>query len=328
MKAKLKKLALLFLGIFIMASYVSAQSLDEAKNAIQLGDEQRKAKNYAEAVEAYGECVSICESLDSESANKLKEIAVDKWVKSHLDHANGLLKQNQHDDALDYYNKALELAKEYNQEEYVAKAERNIPKVWYQKGKLNLEMENFEDAIEYLNEAIEGDPDYGWAYIRKAQAYSEMEQPENLKKAVEEAVSIGEKTENNNVVSTAEKVAYRYFYNKGATALKGKDYETSAEHLGEAVNYNGSATLYHYLAISHGQISNFEEAAENEEKAIELMKKDGKSGEELARYYYALAGYYKELGNESKACDAYKNAAYGDYKENAEYQIENVLNCN
>ncbi|MFP4017886.1 MAG: tetratricopeptide repeat protein [Bacteroidales bacterium] len=328
MEAKFKKLALLFLGIFTMVSFGFAQSMDDAKNAIQLGDEQRKEKNYEEAVEAYGECVSICESLDSESADKLKEIAVEKWVKSHLDHANSLLKQNQHDDALDYYEKALELAKEYNQEEYTAKAERNIPKVWYQKGKHNLEKENFEDAVEYLNEAIEGDPEYGWAYIRKAQAYSEMEQPEDLKKAVEEAVAIGKDTQNDNVVSTAEKVAYRYFYNKGATALKGKDYETSAEHLGEAVKYNESGKLYHYLAISHGELSNFEEAAENEAKAIEFMKEDGKSGEELAKYYYALAGFYKETGNTSKACDAYKNAAYGDYKENAEYQIENVLDCN
>ncbi|MFO8235067.1 MAG: tetratricopeptide repeat protein [Bacteroidales bacterium] len=328
MEAKLKKMTLVFLGMFMIAFSASAQSLEEAKEAAQLGDQMRKADEYGEAMKAYGESVSICKELDTESATGLLEVVADKWIKSHLDYANALLKQDQHDDALDYYNKALELAGDYNQDEYVAKAERNIPKVWYQKGKFNLENGNFEDAIEFLEKAIEGDPDYEWAYIRKAQAFSEMEQPENMEKAVEEAIAIGEEAQKENVINTAEKVAYRYFYNTGATALKGKNYEVAAENLGKAVEYNGSSTLYHYLAISHGEISNYEEAAENEDKAIELMKEEGKSGEELAKYYYALGGYYKEIGETSNACEAFKNAAYGDYKENAEYQIEEVLDCN
>ena len=94
----------------------------------------------------------------------------------------------------------------------------------------------------------------------------------------------------------------------------------------EMTNYNGSVTLHHYLAISYGQISDFEKAIDQEKMVIEA-KKGESSEDELAKYYYTLGTYYEQAGQKANACDAYKNAVYGDYKANAEYKIKHTLKC-
>jgi tetratricopeptide (TPR) repeat protein len=321
---------MLVVGLVFVSFALNAQDLNDAKREIKKGDQKKRSDEYVAAIESYSKCVSIIDELGIDAGEEAVEImaaAEKKWVKTHLDYANELLQQEKFDEALTHYNKVVELGQQYNQDDYVDKANKNIPKVWYAKGKAQISAKNYDDALKYLDKAIEGDPEYGWAYIRKAQIYLSQEQPDKLEKAVEEAVAIGEETGNDKVVKTATQVGYKYFYNHGATALKGKNYEKAAEYLSKATKYNGSATIYHYLAISYGQISKYEKAIESEEKVIEMLK-DSKSSEELAKYYYSLAGYYKEVGNNTKACDAYKNAAYGQYKANAEYQIKHILKCN
>jgi tetratricopeptide (TPR) repeat protein len=330
MDKKVTRVAAIFLGLFFVAFSLHAQDLNDAKREIKKGDLQKRSNEYETAIQSYSNCVNIIKDLGAgadEEAVELMAAAEKKWVKTHLDYANELLKQDKYDQALDHYNKVIDLGKQYQQDDYVEKAENNVPKVWYAKGKAQLSSKNFEDAITYLDKAIEFDPEYGWAYIRKAQVYMSTGDDAKLEQAVKEAISIGENSNQSNVVKTAEQVGYKYFYNKGATALKGKDYKTAAENLQKAVNYNGSATIYHYLALSYGQIGEFQKAIENEKTAIDMMKKE-KSEEEMAKYYYALAGYYKEVGENSNACDAFKNAAFGQYKANAEYQIKHILKCN
>jgi tetratricopeptide (TPR) repeat protein len=177
-----------------------------------------------------------------------------------------------------------------------------------------------------FNKAIGGDPDYGWAYIRKAQAFMQLGNADSMETAVGEAVRVGKKSGEDNIISTAEEIAYKYFYNNGAKALKEKNYSTAIPNLEKAVNYDGNPILYHYLAVCYSKESQFEKAVENENKAIEALKAE-KSQEELAQYYYSLGNYYEKLGETTSACSAYQNAAFGKYKENAEYKLKHVLNC-
>ncbi len=332
MDKNFRRLTLLLLGLFVIgfAAPVNAQDVDlnDAKRAIKKGDQAKRSNNYEEAIAAFQECIDICNQLGDESGvSELMPIAQQKVTKSHLDYGNELLKKNKFEQALEYYKKTVELAEKYDFPDYKNKAENNIPDVYYAQGKNHLSESKFEEAIELFNKAIEGDPDYGWAYIRKAQAYMQMDSPDEMEKAVKEATAIGKKSGEDNVVNTAQQIAYKYFYNNGAKSLKNKNYAKAIPNLEKALEYGGSPTLNHYLAVCYSKESQFEQAAEREKKAIEVMKGD-KSQEELARYYYSLGTYYEQLGQTANACGAYKNAAYGKYKENAEYKIEHVLSCN
>ncbi|MGM0530020.1 MAG: tetratricopeptide repeat protein [Bacteroidota bacterium] len=327
-----KRLMLVIMGLFVIGLVTPVngqeQDLNDAARAIKKGDEAKNADNYEEAIAAFEECIQITNELDDqdEEVAELKTVAEKKFTKAHLDYGNELLEQNKFDEALKNYNRTIELAEKYGQSDYQNKAEGNIPDVYYAKGKNHLSESKYEEAIELFDQAIEGDPDYGWAYIRKAQAHMQLDDSDGMEEAVKEATGIGEEKGDDEVINTAQQIAYKYFYNNGATSLKNKNYAKAIPNLEKALEYGGSPTLNHYLAICYSQESQFEDAVEREKKAIESLKGE-KSEEELAQYYYSLGTYYEELGQTSEACSAYENAAYGDYKENAEYKMEHTLDC-
>ncbi len=328
---KFKSVTVLLVGLLVMgfSASTNAQDLNAAKRAIKKGDQEKRSENYVEAISAFEECIQITTELGSEESGvtELKMAAQKKVTKTHLDYANDLLKQEKYDQALEHYKKTLELAEKYGQGNYADKANKNMPKVYYAKGRNHASEGKYQEAIDLFNNAIDGDPDYGWAYIRKAQAFRELGKPDSMEKAVEEAVAIGKRTDQTNIVTTSQQLAYRYFYNNGAKALKAKKYKEAIPQLEKATKYNGSSRLHHYLALSYGQVGDFQKAAEQEQMVIDDMKGDA-SEEELAKYYYTLGTYFEQLNEKAKACDAYKNAVYGDYKANAEYKIKHTLKCN
>jgi tetratricopeptide (TPR) repeat protein len=327
MDRKIKLFAALILGLFIagMSTETVAQDIMEAQREMKSGIQKKREENYPAAIESFGNCIDVCNQLGSEANEVLKD-AQKRLVKTHLDYGNSLFEKEEYDNALTHYNKAIELGEEYKQESYVTKAKNNLPQVFYAKGKKNLENENYTEAINQFNKAIEKNPDYGWAYIRKAQAYQKIGKTAEFKKSINTAVEVGKKTEHEKVVKTADGIAYQFFANKGVKALKAKDYASAAQNLEEATNHNGSPKIVHYLAMSYGKIGEYKKAIEKENKVIEALKGE-KSKEELAQYYYSLAQYYQKDGQKAEACSAYKNAAYGKYKKNAEYQIKYKLKC-
>jgi len=329
MNKKIKHIIMLFLGFVVMGlgTTVYAQDINDAKRAIKAGDQEKRADNYGKAIEAFGKCIQICNQLgDKEGIDELLSAAQKKFTKSHLDYGNKLLKQNKFEEALKHYNKTLELSNQYNLSNYKEKAEKNIPKVHYAQGKNHLSGSDYQEAIALFDKAIDGDSDYGWAYIRKAFAYSKIDSAQQMEQTVKDAIQVGKNTEQEKVIRTAKEIAYKFFYNKGATALKAKNYGTAIPNLEKAIQYNGNSTLYHYLAISYAKESQYEKAVENEKKVIEALKAE-KSQEDLAQYYYNLGTYYENLSQSENACEAYSSAAFGKYKETAEYKIEHVLNC-
>jgi tetratricopeptide (TPR) repeat protein len=323
---KFKRLTLLLVGFLVIGftATINAQDLNEAKRAIKKGDQEKRSENYEEAISAFEKCIRITNQLASEEAGvtELKLAAQKKVVKSHLDYANDLFKQETYDQAMTHYKKAVELADKYGQQEYGRKARNNVPKVHYEQARNHMEKKEYEKALRLFDKAIEGDPDYGWAYIRRAMIYRDMGREDSLEHAVQEAMEIGQ-GEDNDVAQKAKKVAYRYFYNKGAKAFKAKDYEQAITNLEKSTKYGGSATLQHYIALSYRNLSQFEEAASHEKKVVEALEEQGKSGKELAKYYYYLGQFYEKAGNNSAACDAYKKAAYGQYKEYANWFVNN-----
>jgi tetratricopeptide (TPR) repeat protein len=330
MNWKLKKLSLLFVGIFIMGLSLNSvaqndYNMEDATRSIKKGDQKKRADDYPAAIDAFSECIEISNEIGPE-ADKLRLDAEKKLVKSHLDYANELLKNDKFDESLKHYEKAVELAEKYNQDDYKAKAKKNIPKVYYAKGKGFISDGIYKEAVKNFNEAIKRDPDYGWAYVRKAQAYMKTKEEGKLIQIVDSAIAVGKRTGEENVVETAKKIGYKFFASDGIKALKGKDYETAAEKLQQAVNYNGSPKIKHYLAMSYGQIKEYEKAIEYEKKAIEALK-DESSKEDMASYYYNLGTYYEGANDKAKACEAYSNAVYGDYKKNAEYKLQHELKC-
>jgi tetratricopeptide (TPR) repeat protein len=83
--------------------------------------------------------------------------------------------------------------------------------------------------------------------------------------------------------------------------------------------------VYFYLGTAQNELKQWDQAIENSNKGLAVEKDDD---EKKAKHYYNMGMAYKGKGDTSAACTAFKNALFGQFKENAQYEIETELKCN
>ena len=144
---------------------------------------------------------------------------------------------------------------------------------------------------------------------------------ESTRKAIETA---GKKNDQK-VLQKAKQSGSKYFLKKGDAARAEEKYTDAEKYLKLALEFDNESPLAYYLLAAVNNIqSSYDAAIEAADKALEYESDDSVK---KARIYYELANALKEKGNNDKACDAYKKASYGAYKDAAEYQIMHVLKC-
>ena len=96
--------------------------------------------------------------------------------------------------------------------------------------------------------------------------------------------------------------------------------------LAKALKYDPeNIDTYFYLASAQIGAKSFDAAIESANKALEL---EGEDQEKNAKHYYNLGLAYKGKNDKNAACEAFNKALFGQFKENAEYEIEHGLKCN
>ncbi|HQB48503.1 MAG TPA: hypothetical protein PK785_06540, partial [Bacteroidales bacterium] len=83
---------------------------------------------------------------------------------------------------------------------------------------------------------------------------------------------------------------------------------------------------YYYLALSYNGLKNWNMAIEAAQTGVDLS--EGESKDNKAKFYFEMGNAFKGANNNEKACEAYNNAKYGQFVENANYEITQVLKCN
>jgi tetratricopeptide (TPR) repeat protein len=78
------------------------------------------------------------------------------------------------------------------------------------------------------------------------------------------------------------------------------------------------------LATIYNEQSRYQDAVNSAQRAIDLFNG---TKDETAKIYFELGKAYEGLGDITRACAAYNDAAYGNYEASAKYQMEHVLKC-
>jgi len=87
---------------------------------------------------------------------------------------------------------------------------------------------------------------------------------------------------------------------------------------------DGDANFYYYYSIVYNKKKEWDNAVKAANKGLELEKDEN---EAKAKLYFELGTAFYGKGDSAAACKAYKEAVYGDYVEQANYQIKEVLKC-
>jgi tetratricopeptide (TPR) repeat protein len=317
-----------FLSLITITGISFGQTLNEAKEAFNNGVSAIQSNNLDEAILQFNKCMDIYSELDEYDSAEAEEMIIQiesKLPALYYQVAMDLYKEKKLDEAIEKFSEAREVADKYNDPSTSQRASKVIPQLYFRRAGDKYDSEDFEGALEDYNKAIELNPEYDKAFYMKSLVCKRLNDEEGFLESTRKAIETAGNNNNEAVVSKAKESGSKYFLMKGDEAKSAQKYTEAKKYISLAIEFNSESPLaYYLLSLVENQLAHYDSAIEAANKAL-TYEED--VPEEEARIYYELANALKEKGENGKACDAYKKAAYGAYKDAAEYQIKYVLEC-
>lgn len=311
---------LLFAGFFS----VNAQSKEQAITFYNEHLELAKALNYDGAISKLNACIDVCEALGSDG-NDTKALAVKRLPTLHFKKAGEILKAKNLDGAIIAFDETRRIATKLGDKEIEAKVLKLMPQLYYNKGNSFYAAGKTDEALAQYDLAIKLDAGYPKAYYGRGLVYKKLDDVEKMLESLDKAIETATVSKDGVTLDNAEKAARDMLVFKGAKSTESKQYSESVRLLKRAIQYDQNyADTYFRLAEAYNKQALFAEAIEAGNKALEL-EKGGKT--ESAKIYFELAEAFKGTGNRERACESYKNAAFGPFLQSAKHMIEHELKC-
>lgn len=213
---------------------------------------------------------------------------------------NSLLKAGNYNGAIQKYDEALRIAKDY--------------RILYQKGLALRKADKLNEAKNALEEALQLSPNNEAALNALGGVYFAMKE---YLKSIENFEKVLSVSKNNSFKEKVKKNMSLAYTQLGNEAMKSGSGAKAVEYLNKAVELDKYDSAFLLLAQLHVELGNYDAAIKSAEDALKYRNKISKGG---PNYYIGLA--YKNKGDINKAKE-YLNLAKTDpaYKGTAEYQL-------
>ncbi len=321
--------AILFIGL---SNTTMAQDRAAAVDAYNEARELAQNGQYDQSISAYSEAMSAAQQLGEEGQdiierveNALPQIYFQRALSVYESFKNQQTANNLNS-AISSFESAADIASQYGDTEITGQAEGVITQLNYTMSVLQFKQENYEEALATINNVIEQNPDYAQAYYHKGLIVKNQEtSTESYLAAIDEAIEVAERVGETQVAREASESASAELVYRGAQRVENENYSGAITLLEQALNYNPeSSNAYFRLAQAYNARGDWDAAINNAGQALENAS-GGRTTQ--AKIYFELGNAYKGAGEYDEACDAYSNAAYGQFRANSEHQMEFVLEC-
>lgn len=213
---------------------------------------------------------------------------------------NSLLKAGNYNGAIDKYNQALAIEKDY--------------RIYYQKGIALKKADKLDESRIALEECLKLSPNNEAALNALGGTYFSMGDYQKAIDTFEKVLSV---TKNNSVKDKVRKNMSLAYTKLGNQAMSSGNANKAIEYLTKAVELDKYDAAYLLLAQLYQELGQYDNSIKAAEDALKYRSKINKGG---AYYYMGLA--YKGKGDMTKAKEMFTQAK-GDpsYRANAEYQL-------
>ncbi len=313
---------MILMAVVFFGANVFAQSMDEAGEKYNEGNEKYSVKDYAGAIISFEEALNICNTVGAD-ADGLKGNIQKQLNNSYYKNGLSLYKKRKYDDAIANMQKSLALSEELGDESKKVKNINYIAKIHSTKGLTLIKEKKLDEALAEYDAAQKVKPGCVNASYGKALVYKEKGDMDLMMQNADEAIKNGAGNEKAaKYVGKTKSLAAKTLLNEGTTELSKEHGAKAAEYLEASMKYQaGSADTYYYLAIAYNKTKAYSKAIEAANKAIELKEGD------KSDIYFEIGQAHEGNGNTAGACDAYKKVTGGNNIETAKYQITTVLKC-
>jgi len=213
---------------------------------------------------------------------------------------NALLKENDVNGAIDKYNAALQIEKDY--------------RIYYQKGVALKKADRLEDSKVAFEECLKLNSGYEGALNALGGVYFSMG---NYSAAIENFDKVLKSNANNSVKAKVKKNVSLAYAKLGNESLAGGDANKGIEYLKKSVENDNYDAAYLSLAKVYSETGKYDDAIAAAQNALKYRSKITKGGP-----YYYMGMAYKFKGDVTKAKENFKLAAADPtYKKTADYEL-------
>jgi len=326
-------------------AYEAYRSAVEMYNqGLDLSDQSEYQQAIAQFTQAIGksaEAIEICQNLDaddcvinpdegsktdiSESAKGIRDRANDNLPRLYYQKAAQTYKNKEYLRAVDLFKEAKDIADSLGNDQIARRANTNVYKLYFSIGNSYLKKQQFGEAEKFFNQSLEINPENAKVYYHKAIMFKKQDQPEKAMEMYDKAIDMAINTNDSVTERRANEAARDFLVYRGATQIKNKQFKEAIGLLERAIEYdNESEDAYYRLAEAYNSMSRWDAAIEHANRALKF---ETGSKTDRAKIYFELGMALKQKGNKSGACDAFADAAFGNFKSRAEYEMKEELEC-
>jgi tetratricopeptide (TPR) repeat protein len=213
---------------------------------------------------------------------------------------NKLLKAGNYDGALEQYNQALNIEKDF--------------RIFYQRGIALKKLGNHEEAKNSFEECIKLKPDFEGGYNALGGVYFSMG---NYQKAVDNFEKVLEISQSNNVKNKVKKNLSLAYTKLGNEAIKDGNSNKAVEYLTKGAETSNYDAAYLSLSKLYSELGEWDKAISAGESALKYRSSVGKGGP-----YYYMGIAYKGKGDLTKAKEMFQQARTdATYRKTADYEL-------
>lgn len=214
---------------------------------------------------------------------------------------NALMKAGNFNGAIEKYNSALKIEKDY--------------RIYYQKGVSLRKSNKNEEAKQAFEESLKLNPDFEATYNALGGVYFSMG---NFTKSIENFEKIlAMKDVKANIKSKVKKNLALAHSRLGNESLSKGDAAKGIEHLTKAVEFDNYDAAYLSLAKVYSEMGQYDDAIKAAENALKYRSSISKGGP-----YYYMGMAYKGKGDNTKAREMFTQAqSDATYRKTADYEL-------
>jgi len=305
----------------------------EAVMAFNNARELAENRDYLDAIELYREALELASSADCEDCEDIMERVETQIPRVYFTRASDsfqAFRQDQStdgaDQAVEYFEEAGQAGEEFGDDEVRDRSRAVIPQIYYNKSLVQYRQEDHEAAIESLDRAIELNENYTLAYYQKAIVLNNAGRDlEEVLEWFDNAIEVGESVGDSENVQRAQRRAGGELVYQSVQRMDEERYADALRMLERAEAYipNNVDLHYRYAEVFNNR-GNYDRAIEHANRALEL---ESGGVADRAKIYYELGLAYKGQDNVDQACNAFEEAAYGDFRDPALHEMEYELEC-
>ena len=299
----MKKILVSLAALFAAATMLSAQSMADATETAKLANESLSTGDFATALAGFQEALKMADACGEEGIDL---VATCKSVIPDLTRriARSLADEKKYDEAFAKYQEAIAIAKEYGDDATVAKAEEQIPILYYNKANDLLNAKDFAGAVEAYDKVLEIEPANGNAAFKKGEALRNAGKADEAIEAYKLAAANGQEKNANTRLGSV-------YLAKAQAELKGKKFAEAVADANANYEYSQNASAFQIAGMASQYAGKNADAIGYFEKYLEAAP-NAKNAGQIA---YTIGALYQNSKNNAKAKEYYQKAVASGYAD-------------